>query len=90
MADIVNGLFESCGGIFILLSCYRLYRDKQMKGVSFLHLIFFTAWGFWNLYFYPQVGAWWSFYGGIGVVTTNSLYLGMMYYYSRKSNNAAA
>jgi uncharacterized membrane protein YfcA len=79
--DIFNGLFECLGSLFVAMSCLRLYHDKQVKGVSISHAAFFTAWGFWNLVFYPSVGAWWSFYGGVGVTVFNSLWIGMMLYY---------
>jgi hypothetical protein len=79
--DLVNGIFELGGTLVVAMSCHRLYRDKQVKGVSFSHAAFFTAWGYWNLVFYPWAGAWWSFFGGIGVVFFNSLWIGMMLYY---------
>jgi len=80
-ADAINGLLELGGGAFIALSCAKLYRDKRVRGVSLWHSAYFTAWGFWNLYFYPAYGAWLSFVGGIGVVALNSLWLGMMAWY---------
>ena len=83
MADLVNGCFELLGGIFIVTSCRQLRRDKQVRGVCWAHAAFFMLWGYWNLYFYPQVGAWCSFIGGIGVVSANSVWLGMMLFYAR-------
>ena len=82
MADFVNGSFEILGGVFILLSCLRAYKDKQVKGISILMIGFFTAWGFWNLYYYPSLGQIWSFIGGLGVVSANTLYVSMLIYYS--------
>lgn len=82
--DAINGLFELLGSVFVGMSCWRLYCDKQVKGLSMIHPAFFTAWGYWNLVFYPAVGAWWSFYGGIGVTVVNSLWIAMMIYYKRR------
>lgn len=84
MADAVNGLYESLGGLFIAFSIWRLWHDKQCKGISLVHVLFFWSWGFWNLYFYPAVGAWYSFYGGIGIVIVQSIWLAMILYYRRK------
>jgi hypothetical protein len=78
MSDLINGLFELCGGFFLLLHCRRLCRDKEVKGVSTIPVVFFTIWGFWNLYFYPALGAWLSFYGGLFVVAANCLWLGLL------------
>jgi hypothetical protein len=80
-ADTINGLFECLGGVFIALSIRRLWIDKRVHGVSLVHPIFFNAWGFWNLYFYPAVNCWWSFWGGVGVVVTNTIWVSMMIYY---------
>lgn len=79
--DLINALFESFGGLFVSLSCVRIYRDKQVHGVSMWHAFFFLAWGIWNLAYYPHLGQTWSFYGGIGVVTTNAIWVAMMVYY---------
>jgi hypothetical protein len=83
MFDLVNGGFELLGGLAVAQSCLRLARDKQVRGVSVLHMGFFTAWGFWNLAYYPSLGQWLSFAGGVGVVATNSLYVAMLVYYRK-------
>jgi hypothetical protein len=80
-------VLELVAGFFIAASCVRLYRDKKVRGVSVVHMAFYTVWGFWNLYFYPVIGAWLSFYGGIGVVITNTVWLFMMLYYMRKEKH---
>ena len=80
---MVNGAFETAGGLFILLSVRRLLRDKKVRGVSMLPVIFFTAWGFWNLAYYPSLGQWWSFAGGIGIVLANTVWLGLMFLYRK-------
>lgn len=81
LADIVNGLFESVGGLFIAMSCFRLHQDKKVRGISLWQVGFFTLWGYWNLYFYWQFPfSWW---GGIGVVVANTTWLAMAAYYTR-------
>lgn len=81
--DIVNGLFEISAGLFLMINCRRLYKDKVSRGVSIIPTTFFAVWGFWNLYFYPHFGAWLSFLGGILVVTVNTVWVAMMFYYAR-------
>jgi hypothetical protein len=73
--DMVNGLFELFGALVLSLNVRRIVQDRQLKGVSIWPVVFFALWGFWNLYFYPSVGAFWSFYGGIAVVFVNTLWL---------------
>jgi len=77
--DQINGLFEFVGGILLCINCYNLYRYREIKGVSWFPVVFFTAWGYWNLYFYPSMNAWWSFYGGIFIVTVNTIWLIMLF-----------
>lgn len=85
--DFINGLFEFCGGVFILNHCRALYRDKLVKGVSILSTVFFSLWGVWNLYYYPHLEQMWSFAGGIVIVGGNCLWIGMMVYYSRRERS---
>lgn len=83
--DLINGLFEFFGGLFLFLNVKRLHKDKKLSGVSFVPTAFFTVWGYWNLYFYPTVGAMWSFYGGILVMVMNTTWIVMALYYRKGS-----
>jgi len=80
--DSINGVFETVGGVFILLNVIRLYRDKKVRGVSPTAVGFFTVWGFWNLAYYPSLSQWASAIGAGGVALVNTVWLGQLIYYS--------
>jgi hypothetical protein len=80
--DIINGSYESLGGVFIWLSVFRLFKDKQVKGISLLTVFFFTTWGIWNCYFYPFLGQMASFAGGVFTTSANMVWISMMVYYT--------
>lgn len=82
MNDIINGLFESVGFVFILPSIIKLYRDKEVKGVSWVHSMFFWSWGAWNLYYYPSLGQWMSFYGGVLLLLANTIWMSQLIFYT--------
>lgn len=82
--DTVNGLFECLGGAFLFLSIIKTYREKQVKGISIFHVIYFTLWGWWNLYYYPHLGQTLSFAGGIVIVVFNTIWLGQILVYSSR------
>jgi hypothetical protein len=84
--DAINGLFELIGGLLICMSIRQLHHDKQVRGVSILPTTFFATWGLWNVWFYPSLGCWFSFAGGLVVVTANLIWVGQMIYYSRSQN----
>lgn len=84
--DIINSSFSLLGGIVIAKNCWQLYQDKELKGVSLLTIVFFTVWGFWNLYFYSYIDAWWSLVGGLGIVTANTIWAGQAIYYRSKND----
>jgi hypothetical protein len=90
LPDIINGAFELAGGLFVLNNCRALYRDKRVCGVSPLSTAIFTAWGFWNLFYYPHLGQWVSFAGGLGIVFGNAVWLAMALYYRRLPPRARA
>ena len=83
LPDIINGTYEAFGGLVILLNVLRIRKDKQVRGVNALTTVFFTTWGFWNLYYYPHLNQWFSFAGGLFIVFSNSLWL----YYAYKYRN---
>lgn len=80
--DIVNGCYEFLGAPFIFLSVIKLYRDKEVKGISWIHAGFFTTWGYWNLFYYPHLDQWFSFAGGIAIVVVNTLWFYLLIHYS--------
>jgi hypothetical protein len=84
LPDLINGGFELLGGVFIALSIRKVLRDRAVAGISWLHVGFFTAWGFWNLFYYPHLDQWFSFAGGVLIVITNTVYLALLLYYSRR------
>ena len=67
-----------------LLNVKALYRDKKVRGVKILPSVFFTSWGIWNLYYYPHLGQWLSFAGGLAIVWANLTWVGLALYYSHK------
>lgn len=81
--DFVNGLFEMGGSLLILLNIKALYRDKEIKGLSPLPLLFFTSWGLWNCWFYPTNGFMWSFVGGLMLALVNLAWLAQILWYMR-------
>lgn len=82
--DLFNGLFEFFGSIMLWRNVLQLYRDKQTKGVHWSATGFFMSWGYWNLFYYPQLDQWWSFAGGVSIVIANTVWLGQMLYYRTK------
>lgn len=81
-ADFINGIYETIGGILLFLNCYRLYKDKEVKGVSLATCGFFASWGYWNLYFYPFYGAWLSTIGAAILTVANTIWIVMAIYYT--------
>lgn len=84
LADAANGLFESLGALSIWMNVRTILKDRKTRGVSWFATSFFTSWGFWNLYYYPSLGQWVSFTGGLFIVAGNSVWL----YYMWKFRNA--
>jgi hypothetical protein len=82
--DGVNGAYESLGGFFVFLHILTLLRDKAVRGVNIPAAAFFASWGLWNLYYYPSLGQWCSFAGGLGLVTANTTWIILMLYYVDK------
>lgn len=79
--DFVNGLFETTSGLFGLINIFRLVKDKELKGISWIPTFFFTIWGFWNVYYYPTLHQTFSFIGGIFISSVNIFWLILVFHY---------
>lgn len=82
--DLINALYELGAGFAVLLHCRQLYKDKVVRGASWVATAFFFSWGIWNLYYYPHLNQWLSFFGGLAIASANFVWLGMMLYYIRR------
>lgn len=73
--DIGNGLFELGGAYFTWRNYFQLRKDRELKGIWWPLIAFMTTWGFWNLLYYPSLGQWCSFAGGIALVSGNAFWV---------------
>ena len=73
--DLINGILEILGGVFIFTNVFRIYRTKSSASFHWASALFFTSAGFWNIYYYPHLGQWFSFSGGVFIVLANVTYL---------------
>lgn len=87
LPDVINGLFEGVGGFMMLLDCARLMWEKAIAGVNWQVRAFFLAWGVWNLFYYPNLGQWFSFGGGLLIVIANAIWVALAIHYTRKDRD---
>ena len=85
MNDLINAAFECLAGFMVLNHCRVLLKDKAVAGISILSTFFFSLWGVWNLYYYPSLGQWWSFFGGLFIVVANFLWVALLLKYKTRS-----
>ena len=84
MNDLINGIFEVGGSVFCWLNVLKLHADKRVQGVYWPVTAFFAVWGMWNLYYYPSLGQWFSFWGGVLLCLGNTVWVVMAIRYARK------
>jgi hypothetical protein len=65
------------------LNVRRLYKDKTVVGVDWRITVFWTVWGIFNLGFYPALGLWLSFAGGVSIVIANATGVAMVMHYRK-------
>lgn len=83
--DLINGVFEFGGSLLIWMNVRQIRRDKGYAGLYWPAIAFFAGWGFWNLFYYPALGQWFSFAGGTSIVVANTTWLYLMRCYGPKS-----
>lgn len=76
--DIVNGCFELVGAYFTWANFRAYHRVRKLQGVYWPTTGFFTAWGVWNLFYYPSIGQPLSFLGGCVLMLGNAAWIGLV------------
>lgn len=84
-ADAINATFELVGTALNCLSIYRVYKDKCIKGVSVVPTTFYFSWGLWNIYFYPTMNLWLSFWAGLAIIFSNATWVALALYYRHRN-----
>ncbi len=79
--DVINALFEFCGALAIIPSIRAALREKQIMGLSIWSTVFFAAWGWWNLIYYPHLNQSWSAWTALLLAITNTIYLFLIWKY---------
>lgn len=75
--DLINGSIEMIGATLTWRNAWQLRTDREIRGVFWPTSLFFAAWGLWNLYYYPALGQWASFAGGVVLVAGNVAWVAM-------------
>jgi hypothetical protein len=52
--------------------------------VSILANLYFTAWGIWNVFYFPHLHQFWSFGAEMCICTANILWIVLTLYYKHK------
>lgn len=73
--DLINGLIECGFGLMRLLDIKAAYKAKRVQGVSLIPVVAACGWGVWNIYFYNHIDQWYSFLGGLVILSTNLWWL---------------
>lgn len=82
--DQINAALIFIGSLMVFKSCFLVYRDKVVRGVSMLANMYFTGWGMWNVFYFPHLHQFWSFAAEMCICTANILWLFLMLYYKHK------
>lgn len=90
LPDFINGCFELFGGALSILNVQMILRDKKVRGMALSPLAFFTAWGYWNVFYYPHLDQWFSFTGGLVIAAVNTVWLTLAVYYTRREHRLRA
>lgn len=85
MYDTVNSIFVFAASIFYILNLYKLYKDKQVKGISIASLVFFSCWNIWTLIFFLSTDYIYTTISYVLVSIINIIYLSLLYYYYKKN-----
>ena len=81
------GLIQVASAGFLSISVWQLFKAKMVRGVSAITVAFWVSWGLWDLYYFPHLGQWLAFWGGVCVTLMNSLYVFLICLYNWREKN---
>lgn len=81
--DTINAIFEMGAAFAMCMDVRQILRDRATRGVYWPLRAYFLIWGFWNLYFYPAMGAPWSFTAGMILTIVNGIWVGFALQYRK-------
>lgn len=87
LPDMINGAFEASAGAFSILNVIAIRKSRSIAGVHWLPTCVFSAWGVFNLYYYPHLGQWFSFVGGLSIASINMTWLAHVWYYATRGRH---
>lgn len=82
--DLINASFEVFASVVSTLSLIAIYKAKRIVGASPWPTVFFSAWGLWNLFYYPHLGQFLSTGAAVGMLGINVTWLYLYYVYKEK------
>ena len=75
-------MFELGGSFAVLLSIISVLQSEQVSGVHWVTVLFFTTWGYWNIYYYKHLEQTFSWAAGICVTAANTIWVALLIYYT--------
>lgn len=82
--DLINAFYEGGASLAVLNHCRILNAQKKVNGLSIASTVFFTSWGFWNMYYYNSLGQTFSWAAGFAVCFANCYYVSLLLKYKDK------
>lgn len=85
--DWLNGSFELIGSLLTWKNAQAYWRVREARGVYWPTTAFFTAWGVWNLAYYPALDQWASFAGAALLALGNGTWVALVVYDLKKKGS---
>jgi hypothetical protein len=79
--DAFNGSLELVAAALTSMHVEKTWYAKSATGVSIPAQCAFAGWGLWNCLYYPHLGQWLSFIGGLAVFGMNALWATLLIRY---------
>ena len=79
--DHINAIFTVGGIMFVIINILQLTKDKQVKGVSIISMLFFGIWSWWLAFFYYKNSHYYSMIAAIFMGVFEIVWISLWMYY---------
>ena len=84
LEDGFNGILGVVATSTILITIYKLYKEKLVRGISIYQAGFFMCLSYWNIYYYLHLNQLFSFYSAFVLSIASTIWVIQIVYYNAK------
>ena len=82
--DMFNAAFNMVAALFVIWNAIDIMRKKDVAGHTYSSAIFFTVWAVFSIFYFMNLGQWWTFWANLAMALANAFLLLLVFIYRKR------